>query len=134
MELVNEINRYLSSDQNMDDLSLSVVREAVEMTVVLLSPVAPHITEELWQILGHGESLLNISWPAFRPEALEVEKKLIVLQVNGKMRGTVDVPISFKQKDIEAEALRNEGVQRFIGDKQIKKIIVVQDKLVNVVV
>lgn len=133
MELVNEINKYVGSDQNMDDLEFSVVKEAVEMTVVLLSPVAPHITEELWQMLGHDESLLKTPWPAFRSEALEVEKRLIVLQVNGKVRSRIEVPSSFKQKDIEAEALKDERVQRFIGDKQIKKVIVVQDKLVNVV-
>jgi len=134
MELVNEVNKYLTSNRSMDDVALSVLKEAVEMTVALLSPVVPHISEELWQILGHSESLLHIPWPAFRPEALEVEKRLIVLQVNGKMRGTVEVPISFSRKDIEAEALGNERVQRFVGDKQIKKVIVVQNKLVNVVV
>jgi leucyl-tRNA synthetase len=134
MELVNEVNRYLSSDQDMSDLAWSVVREAMETTVVLLSPVVPHITEELWRMLGHTSCLLTVPWPAFRSEALEMEKRLIVLQVNGKVRSRIEVPAAFNQKEIEAEALIDERVQRFVGEKEIKKVIVVQKKLVNVVV
>jgi len=134
MELVNEVNRYLSSDQDMSDLAWSVVREAMEMTVVLLSPVVPHITEELWRMLGHTSCLLTVPWPSFRSEALEMEKRLIVLQVNGKVRSRIEVPAAFNQKEIEAEALIDEKVQRFVGEKEIKKVIVVQKKLVNVVV
>jgi len=134
MELVNEVNRYLSSDQDMGDLAWSVVREAMETTVVLLSPVVPHITEELWRMLGHTSCLLTVPWPAFRSEALEMEKRLIILQVNGKVRSRIEVPAAFNQKEIEAEALIDERVQRFVGEKEIKKVIVVQKKLVNVVV
>jgi leucyl-tRNA synthetase len=111
-----------------------VVKTAVEATVVLLSPVTPHIAEELWQMLGHGESLLTVSWPTFREEALEVEKKLIVIQVNGKVRGRMEVPASWEDKQIEQEALRNERVKSFVGEKPVRKVFVVQHKLVNVVV
>ena len=116
MELVNEVNRYLSrEDEEKGDLGWSVVKEAVEATVVLLSPVTPHITEELWQMLGHTESLLTVPWPTYREEALEVEKKLIVIQVNGKVRGRMEVPASWDDKQIEQEALRNERVKSFVG-------------------
>ncbi len=134
MELVNEANRFINSDNDKGDPAWSVVREAVEATVVLLSPVVPHITEELWRILGHDEYLLDVSWPSYRSEALEVEKRLIVIQVNGKVRSRIEVPDSFSQKEIEAEALKDERVQRFLNDKEIKRVIVVPKKLVNVVV
>jgi len=134
MELVNEVNKYLNSDQAKDESAWSVIREAVEATVVLLSPVVPHITEELWQLLGHRENLLEVPWPSYRAEALEVEKRLIVIQVNGKVRSRIEVPASFTEQELEAEALGDERIQRFIGEKSVKKLIVVKNKLVNVVV
>ncbi len=134
MELVNEVNKVLNTAQDKGDLAWSVVREAVEATVVLLSPVVPHITEECWRMLGHRESVLNVPWPEYKVEALEVEKRLIVIQVNGKVRSRIEVPASFNQEEIEAEALKDARIQRHVGEKPIKKVIVVQNKLVNVVV
>ena len=134
MELVNEVNRYLNTAHDKGDLAWAVMREAVEATVVLLSPVVPHITEECWRMLGHRESLLNVPWPEYKVEALEVEKRLIVIQVNGKVRSKIEVPASFNQEEIEAEALKDQKIQRHVGEKRIKKVIVVQNKLVNVVV
>ena len=134
MELVNEVNKYLNSGGDKRDLAWSVVREAVESTVVLLSPVVPHIAEECWRMLGHHESLLKVPWPGHKDEALEVEKRLVVIQVNGKVRSRIEVPASFEQSEIEAEALKDGNVRRHVGEKPIKKVIVVQKKLVNVVV
>ena len=134
MELVNEVNQVLNSKEQKDDIAWSVVREAVEATVVLLSPVVPHITEELWQILGHDSSLLKVSWPSYNEDALQTEKRLIVLQVNGKVRNRIEVPVSYGTKEIEEEALADARIQHFIGEKPVKKVIVVQNKLVNVVV
>ena len=134
MELVNEINQFLNTEQINDDLSWSVIREAIEAAVVLLSPVVPHITEELWNILGHSESLQKRPWPTYRSEALEAETRLIVLQVNGKVRSRIEVPASYNEDEIKAEALSDDRVQRFVSGKQIKKVIVVQKKLVNMVV
>jgi leucyl-tRNA synthetase len=134
MELVNEINQFLNNEGEKDDIAWSMVREAAEAAVILLSPVVPHISEELWHLLGHDQSLLTIPWPNYREEALEVEKRLVVLQVNGKVRSRIEVPASSTEKEIEAEALADERVQHFIKEKPIKKVIVVQKKLVNVVV
>ncbi len=134
MELINEVNKYLNSDQDEGGLGWSVVKEAVETSVVMLSPIVPHITEELWHMLGHEKSLLSVLWPSYSAKALEVEKRLIVLQVNGKVRSRIEVPASFGQKEMEAEALKDKRVQLFIGERSIKKVIVVQNKLVNVVV
>ena len=134
MELVNEINQFLNEKGKKDDVGWSVVREAIETTVTLLSPVVPHIAEELWEIMGHDESILYVPWPTYQEGALEVEKRLVVLQVNGKVRGKIEVPASYSEKEIEALAMKNERVQRFIDGKPVKKVILVQKKLVNVVV
>jgi leucyl-tRNA synthetase len=134
MELVNEINKVMSTDEVKGELPWSVVREAVESVVLLLSPVVPHMTEEMWRMLGHETSLLEVSWPAYRTDALEVEKRLIVLQVNGKVRSRIEVSASFGDKEVEAEALKDERIQRFIGEKTVKRVIVVPNKLVNIVI
>jgi leucyl-tRNA synthetase len=134
MELVNDIHKVLAGAEKPSGLAWSVIKEAVETTVLLLSPVVPHITEELWKMLGHEDLLLKGAWPEYRAEALEVAMRLIVLQVNGKVRDRIEVPASFNEKEIEAEALANERVRGFIGQKPVKKVIVVGQKLVNVVV
>jgi len=134
MELVNDLNRALADDREKDGLFWAVAREAIETTVVLLSPVVPHITEELWRMLGHEKSLLEEPWPRWDEKMLEVERRLIVVQVNGKVRARLEVPAAFGDEEIKAEALRDEKVKKFIADKPIKKIILVKNKLVNVVV
>jgi len=134
MELVNDLNRILGSGGERDERFWPVVREAVETTIVLLSPVVPHITEELWQMLGHKESLLLMPWPAFREEALVVKKRLVVVQVNGKVRDRIEIPSFYGEKEIEAEALKSEKVQGFIAGRTVSRVIVVGQKLVNVVV
>jgi len=101
---------------------------------VLLHPIVPHIAEELWSALGHRESLVTISWPTYTEKALEKETRVVVVQVNGKVRSRVEVPVSYDDQEIQDQALSDERVQRFINDKTIKRVIVVQKKLVNVVV
>jgi leucyl-tRNA synthetase len=130
---VNEVNQLLNTPGAEGALTWSVVREAVETVVVLLSPVVPHMTEELWHRLGHRGHLIQVPWPTYREEALEVETKLIVLQVNGKVRSRIELPTSLSRKEIEAAALADERVQQFVGGKAIKKVVVVEGKLVNVV-
>ena len=134
MELVNEINQFLNSEVEKDQTAWSVVREAVEATVVLLFPIVPHITEELWRMLGHKKSLVETPWPEYSEAALEEQKKLVVLQVNGKLRSKIEVPASYGDAEIEAQALADERIQHFTEGKPIRKVIVVQKKLVNIVV
>ena len=133
MELVNVLTQFANSVGEKDDVAWSVVREGVEAAVVLLSPVVPHITEELWQLLGHDKNLPEFAWPGYREDALEAQTRLVVLQVNGKVRSRIEVPAFYNEKQIEAEALADERVQRFIEGKAVKKVIVVKNKLVNVV-
>jgi leucyl-tRNA synthetase len=134
MELVNEVTQFLNSKEKKDDTAWSVIREAIETSVVLLSPVVPHITEEMWELLGRDESLITVPWPAYREDALQVENRLVILQVNGKVRSRIEVPVSYSENEIEAEALADERIKRFIDGKPVRKVIVVQKKLVNVVV
>ena len=134
MELINEVNQFLHGNQEKDEIAWSVVREAIETAMVLLSPVVPHITEELWGMLGHENFLLTQPWPRYDPKALEEEKRLVVLQVNGKVRSRIELPASCDDKEIEEAALSDERVKRFVGDKQVKKVYVIKKKLVNVVV
>ena len=134
MELVNDVTKYLNNGSGIDNQAWSVVREAAEATVLLLAPVVPHITEEMWQMLGYDYSLLTVSWPAHKEDALKTDQRLIVIQVNGKVRSKIQVPASFSKDEIEAAALNDSKLKSFVGDKQIRKVIVVQQKLVNVVI
>ena len=134
MELFNKINQFLNTGEKISPVAWSVIREAVDAMVVLLHPIVPHITEELWSAMGHRESLVTISWPTYTEKALEKETRLVVVQVNGKVRSRIEIPVSYDDQEIQDQALSDERVQRFINDKTIKRVIVVQKKLVNVVV
>ncbi len=134
MELINDIYKYLNDGKAKDEKAWSVIMNAAEKTILLLSPVVPHISEELWNMLGHEDSLVDAQWPSYRKEILEVDKKLLVIQVNGKVRSRIEIPAYFSNKEIEKEAVNDEKIKSFIGDKQIKKVIVVQQKLVNIVI
>jgi leucyl-tRNA synthetase len=134
MELMNDTSQMLNQDVEKTPEFWPVIREAVEAAIILLSPVVPHITDELWHMLGKAESLIEIQWPSYDEAALTVEQMLIVLQVNGKVRSKIQVPASFEDKDLEKAALEDERVKKFIDGKPVKKIIVVKKKLVNVVV
>jgi leucyl-tRNA synthetase len=134
MELLNTVNQFLNTNDEITELSWSVIKEATETMIVLLHPIVPHVTEELWAALGHEESLAAVSWPEYREESLAVESRLIVIQVNGKLRSRIEVPVSLTEEEIRQKALDDERIQRFVADKEIKKIIVVRNKLVNVVI
>ncbi len=134
MELVNETNQFLNGKGEKDGTAWSVVRYAAETAIILLSPVVPHIADELWRITGHEDFLLNISWPGYSEEALKTETKLIILQVNGKVRSRIEVDASCSDQDLEERALADEKVKRHLMGKKPKRVIVVQKKLVNVVV
>ena len=100
----------------------------------LLSPFVPHIAEELWQHLGYDESLEGSRWLAWDESALAADTLLIVVQVNGKVRGKVTVPADADNAAVEAAALADANVTRFTEGKNIRKVIVVPGRLVNVVV
>ena len=131
MELVNEMYLFESLD---DAIQISVMKHAMINACLLLSPIVPHICEELWTIMGHTTSIQSLSWPGYREDALEKENFTIVIQVNGKLRSRFDVPADTDDETIKQKALEDERVLKFLDGKPIKKVIVVKKKLVNLVV
>ena len=112
----------------------AVIKEALESMVLMLAPFVPHITEELWQRMGHGIPLSETAWPAYDQEAALDEEKLIVVQVNGKLRSKITVPAGTDEDIIKSMALADEKVLPFISGEQVRKVICVPGKLVNIVV
>jgi leucyl-tRNA synthetase len=130
MELLNAVNK-------LDDATpqgLAVKREALDAIVLMLSPMVPHICHALWRVLGHATAAVDERWPTFDEAALEQETVEIVVQVNGKLRGRVSVGPDAARDEIAALALADRNVQRFVDGKEVRKIIVVPGRLVNVVV
>lgn len=107
--------------------------EYVEGFVQLLSPIAPHIGEELWEILGNTEGISYVPWPTYDDAALVEDEIEVVFQVNGKVRAKANVPIKATKEQLEALALENALVKEFLTDKTIRKVIVIPNKLVNIV-
>ena len=108
--------------------------KAVETLVLLLSPFAPFVTEELWQILGHKQSIHQESWPSFDEAMTQDDVVTMVVQVNGKVRESIEVPTGISQADFEPLALAQEKVQKFLQGMQVQKMIFVPNKLLNIVV
>ncbi len=132
MELVNLMSTIDQEDVNED--TLAVMRLAMDTLILLLSPIVPHFTEELWSQLGNTSLVLEQPWPVFSESALEKDELLIVVQVNGKLRGKFNASAGAGKDLLKEKALGDERVQKFIDNKPVKKVIVVKDKLVNIVV
>ncbi|MCU7802054.1 MAG: leucine--tRNA ligase [Candidatus Thiodiazotropha sp. (ex Lucinoma borealis)] len=111
-----------------------VLIEGVSLVLRLLAPIAPHITHQLWCELGYGNEILDSDWPQPDETALKQDSLPYVVQVNGKVRATIQVPADAEKSVAESIALENENVQRFMGDGTVRKVIVVPNKLVNIVV
>ncbi|MDI6686978.1 MAG: leucine--tRNA ligase [Desulfobacterales bacterium] len=132
MELVNTM--YGIDPAAKSSEAAGVMRFAMESITLLLSPIVPHFTEELWYALGHKSSVLLESWPSYREDALVRDILEIVVQVNGKLRSRFSVSADANDAAIKEMALSDERARKFIDDKPIKKIIVVKKKLVSIVV
>lgn len=130
MELLNEVNRYV--DRSCAQ-SLAVEREALSASVLLLAPIVPHICHELWAQLGNSSALLDAPWPVTDESALEKSQLTMAIQVNGKVRAQLDVAATADKASIEKSALAHEDIQKFLTDVTVRKVIVVPNKLVNIV-
>ncbi len=108
--------------------------EAVKSFVILINPVMPHLAEELWSLLGYKELLVNEPWPEVDPALLTADTVTIGVQVNGKLRATITLPAKADKQEAERLAMAQENVIRAIGDKQVRKVIVVPGRIVNVVI
>jgi len=111
-----------------------VTKEQYEIFLKLLAPFAPHITEELWQELGHTESVHLPGWPKHDKDKVKEKSLVIAIQVNGKVRGELEISIGESDENIKDRALLQENVEKWIKDKEVKKVIYVKNKLVNVVI
>ena len=109
-------------------------KEVFKNLIIMISPIVPHMAEELWQILGNKESVLKASWPKFDPGLIVEDKINIVVQVNGKLRANIIVNNDITDEDLKKSALADDNVKKWINDSSVKKIIVVPKKLVNIVV
>jgi leucyl-tRNA synthetase len=133
MELTNELARLTPEEVKSSPDLAAAYAEALEATVILLSPFVPHVAEELWEALGREPGMVRLKWPSFDPALLVQEEILIVVQVNGKKRGEVTVPVDLPEEEIKAAALGYPNVKRFLEGKTLRKVILVPGKLVNVV-
>jgi leucyl-tRNA synthetase len=133
MELVNVIYQFRSNSIQSPE-ALSVLRLAVETALVLISPMVPHIADEMWSALGHDSSVVKQGWPQWDEKAVIEEQQLIVVQVNGKLRNRIYVAPKATNEEIQEAALADERISRFISGKPIRKVVVVPGRLVNVVV
>ena len=110
-----------------------IARADLETLVLLLSPFAPHLAEELWEKLGHKELVSTAAWPTYDEEALRVERTVLIVQVNGTLRGKIDIPIGTSEGEARDLALKEEKVQKILADRKLVKTIYVADKLINLV-
>ncbi len=130
MELLNHVSKF----DDMSEQGRAVRHETLQTMVLLLNPVTPHISHHLWQVLGNAETLLeDVPFPQTDPAALVRDAVTLAVQVNGKLRGTLEVSVQMPREEIEAAALAEPNVVKFMVGMTVKKVIVVPGKIVNIV-
>jgi leucyl-tRNA synthetase len=135
MELVNEMHASQSAiNHPPSTINHSVMSEAVESLILLLAPMTPHIADELWESIGKPRFTYNAAWPAWDEEVAKEEQVTIVIQVNGKVRDRLQVPAGTDAAELERIAMESDRLRSFLEGKPIRKVIVIPEKLVNIVV
>lgn len=132
MELVNTIYQFDVANEE-EPLFLSVLREAIETVIILLSPVTPHICEELWEKLGGRESIIKVPLPSYSEEIIREDEILIVVQINGKLRSRISVSAFSSEDQIKKAALNAPRVEELLKNNEIKRIVYIPGKLLNIV-
>jgi leucyl-tRNA synthetase len=130
MELTNTLGRFKQTDGQ----SMAIRLESIEIILRTLSPITPHLCHYLWQQLGHQEAIIDTLWPSVDKKALQQDEVQIIVQVNGKLRAKLMLNTNTDKSIVEAQALADENVCKFTKDKTIVKVIVVPNKLVNIVI
>lgn len=130
MELLNALTKFNEADVQAQH----VKQETLELLVLMLSPITPHICHQLWQQLGHTDAVVDRLWPQVDAEALKQDTIELMVQVNGKLRSKIQVAVDARQPEIEQTAFAEENVQKFIGELTVRKVIFVPGRLVNIVV
>ena len=131
MELVNALYKY---DAEVENKNMKLYEETIADLVRLLAPFAPHFAEEIWEKMGYSYSVFNQKWPEYDEKALVKDTVEIAIQVNGKVRGRIEISSDAAEKEIQDKALSCDNIRQFIDGKEIKKVIVVKNRLVNIVV
>ena len=135
MELVNEMYAFGDwFDDSPRPQSASVMREAVEALIIMISPFAPHTAEELWEMTGHEGGLSKASWPSFDEAVAKADEIVVPVQVNGKLRSRLTVPSDTPESELRERALAEQAVRTHTEGKTIKSVVIVKGKLINVVV
>jgi leucyl-tRNA synthetase len=135
MELVNDLYAYTKRQESEPSpQAAAVAREALEALIVMLSPFAPHTSEELWEQFGHSGTLSAATWPAFDAEAARAEEIVIPVQVNGKLRGRLTVVPDIAEEELVRLALADPAVKPYTEGKTVKKVVVAPARLVSIVV
>lgn len=130
MELINEMYKY----KELENKNNYVIKEGIETIITILSPFAPHIGEELWQMIGKEGSIFDISWPKYDETALVKDEIEVVVQINGKVRGKLSISSNVSKEEMEKIATEDEKIKSLIEGKEIVKIVAVPKKLVSIVV
>jgi leucyl-tRNA synthetase len=133
MELVNELYHY-TGDRAREEYNCALLKKVTQNLIILLSPFAPHLSEELWEKVGGKPSVFDQKWPAYDEKYLEQDEIDWVIQINGKIRERVKGPIDLSGKAAEKFGLEAGRIPQLIEGKQLRKIIVVPKKLINIVV
>jgi len=131
---IREFTNSMYSYEVKDMQDVVLMKEAIDVVVQLLNPIVPHITEELWDILGHKERLVYYSWPQYNIKFIEDTVKKITVQINGKFKLVHEFPLDAEESEIKESIMNFEIIKRAVSDKFIKNIIFVQGKLINIVV
>ena len=133
MELLNALTRYSAARKESGQPDRWVMQEAMEMSILMLAPLVPHFCHVVWRFLGHEGAIMDVNWPAVDTDALQKEQTLIVLQVNGKLRGRMEIPVDMPEDHLREIVLENDAVRKFTVNTGIRRVIVVPGRLVNVV-
>jgi leucyl-tRNA synthetase len=133
MELYNKIAQY-KEELRKSSVGKAVLKEAVETIILLLSPFAPHLSEELWRITNHRELISMSKWPEFKPNLIKEEEITYIVQINGKLRGKFQAPLNLSKEEAQERVLKLTSVQNHLKGKAIKRIVYVPNKLINIVI
>jgi leucyl-tRNA synthetase len=133
MELTNALDECEIGPDSGEQRKAAYL-EAVEAVILMLSPFAPHFSEEIWEQLGRPPSILSVPWPSYSEAALEEEAVEVVIQVNGKVRSRIRLPVGMDPQSVEARVLAHEPLRKYLEGQTVRKVVVVPNKLVNIAV
>ena len=131
---IREFTNILFENEEILKENNELFKLLIENTIKIFSPMVPHISEEMWRLLGNKNFLIKSGWPVVDKKFLKIENITLAVQVNGKLKGTIDLPVNTNSSEIEKKALSLPKVMKIIGKNKPKKIIVVKNKVANIVI